>query len=292
MLLIPYAVDVPFDRRPFVNWLLTASIAAAFVWQVADKGQTVEQFALNGWTLKGLFGHLWLHADILHLIGNMIFLWVFGNAVCAKLGNLLYLPVYLLFGLAAATAHRFFDGSPAIGASGAINGVVGMFLVLFWQNEMDCLFVMFIFFRPIVKTFSISSFWMIGLWLVFDILGAIVGGSNTAYFAHLGGFFMGIVLAVLLLKCNLVTMYSDEQSLVELVEQWRQKLQDDKLERIARVSVNKAQKQDTAPPVPAMIRFVCPCGKQIKAPIQAAGKTGLCPVCRRKLIVPHPTAEP
>ncbi len=135
MLIIPYEVDVPFDRRPIANWLLIASIVLVSALQLAAAfgaagGEattgTIEEFVLDGFDLRGLFGHMWLHGGIFHVAGNMIFLWVFGNAVCQKMGNLLYLPVYLFVGLSAAIVHVLFGGGLAVGASGAINGIVAV----------------------------------------------------------------------------------------------------------------------------------------------------------------------
>ena len=297
--MVPYSVDVPFDRKPVMNWLLVISVIVAFGFQIAafngaDIEQTFGEFMLDGWGWKGLIGHMWLHADPIHLGGNMLFLWLFGNAVCAKVGNLKFIPIYLMIGLGAAASHLLLNGEPAVGASGAINGIVGMFLIFFWQNEMDCVFFMLIFLRPIYKTFSISSYWMIGLWLIFDILGVVLGGGQIAYFAHLGGFFAGAVLAVLLLKFKLVTMYRDEQSLVGFIEEWKQSRQDEKLERIAREAIQKAEQP---PPlgqtieseaIPAYVQFVCQCGQRFKLPVQKAGQKGRCPQCQESLVVPMP----
>ena len=107
-MIIPWKVDVPQDRWPFVNWLIIVAIIGVFVLQIVtfvaqvNEEQIVEgemgQFVLDGWGLKGLFGHMWLHGGLFHLIGNLLFLWIFGNAVCAKIGNLYYLPIYLLVG--------------------------------------------------------------------------------------------------------------------------------------------------------------------------------------------------
>ncbi len=294
MAIIPYAVDVPFDRRPVMNWLLVGSVILAFAMQIvvtADGNEeAVEQYVLDGWGVQGIFGYMWLHGGLFHLGGNMLFLWLFGNAVCAKIDNLKYLPVYLLLGLAAATTHLIFDGNPAVGASGAINGIVGMFLIFFWENEVDCLWILFF---PYVKKISVSSFWIIGLWLLYDIAGAVMGDQGVAYFAHLGGFFAGIVAAVILLKLNLVTMYRDEESLVQRFEQWFQDRQDSKLEKQARVAVEKAEQSPSrspivAKPTSAIVRFWCPCGKEIKAPAKYSGKKGCCPRCQRELIIPQP----
>lgn len=302
-MLIPYSVDVPLDRKPLMNWVLIALTTVAFVLQItAPDAETVTRYVLDGWTITGLLGHMFLHADLFHLGGNMLFLWVFGNAVCAKIGNLAYVPVFVFYGLLAAIAHLLFSGEPMIGASGAINGVVGMFMILYGLNDINCFFFIWIF-HPIAKTFSVSSFWMILYWLAFDILGAVVGGDGIAYFAHLGGFAGGIILAVVLLKTNMVKMQSDEKSLVEVWDQWRQDSLKERLQRQASAHFEKAKQQEPAGPprripVPPaakqkeeMIRFLCPCGQRIKVPLVMAGKEGKCPGCRHRIVVPSLSGE-
>jgi membrane associated rhomboid family serine protease len=173
-------------------------------------------YALKGWTLRGMLGHMWLHGGYLHLLGNMYFLWIFGNAVCAKVGNLLYLPIYVAAGLAAAIAHVSYQGGAAIGASGAINGIMGMFLVFFPQNEITCYFVWISAFYPIVRELELASWWMIVFWLFWDVVGAMIGGSPVAYFAHLGGFAAGAAIALIFLQTKLIKMEKYERSLIDV----------------------------------------------------------------------------
>jgi len=188
-MLVPYRVDVPMQQRPWANILLCVSIAAFYIFlQPGLSVDSAQALILEGWGPVGMVGHMWLHGGVMHLIGNLIFLWVFGNAVCAKLGNLPYLAAYLGAGILAAACHLILDGAPAIGASGAINGVVGMYLVLYPKNEVSCFFTLGFFFR----TYAVRSYWMILLWLGFDIWGAVSGGGHVAYWAHLGGFGAGL----------------------------------------------------------------------------------------------------
>lgn len=229
-MLIPYELDVPFEREPWMNWLLVGSIAAVFVLQAAWWIQTPTEgnldqspfgpYILRHFNGKELFGHMWLHSGILHLIGNLIFLWVFGNAVCQKIGNLIYLPIYLFLGLSAAVASLIFIpdiDKGMIGASGAINGIVGMYVVLYPRNDIS---VFYWFFLIATGTFEISGYWMVLMWLAFDILGAVEGGSNVAHFAHLGGFFAGAGVAVLLLLTRRVVMDEKyEESLLDLIRE-------------------------------------------------------------------------
>jgi len=226
---IPYRVDVPFNYRPVMNWIVVALVIFVFTIQKAESNQVkthqmtrkeyVEksltmQYLLKGWSIKGLFGHMWLHGGTMHIVGNLIFLWLFGNAVCSKIGNLFYLPIYVILGMIAAISHLlFFSDIPILGASGAINGIVGMYLVFFPENSISCFFILL--FRPI--WFTVRSFWMILLWFAFDILGAMSGSGGVAYFAHIGGFLAGFALAIFMLKTKMIVMERDETSILELL---------------------------------------------------------------------------
>lgn len=304
---IPYAVDVPFDNRPVLNWLISVTLVVVFIVQIAavveevDHGlsaekafqKTMGRFVLDGWRLSGLFGHMWLHAGILHLAGNVLFLWLFGNAVCSKLGNLIYLPVYVGLGLAAGISHLIFSGVPALGASGAVNGIVGMYLVFFPENSISCFF--WLFYRPI--TFSVSGYWMILLWLAFDIWGAARGSQGVAYVAHVGGFVSGFALAILMLKMRWIVMQRDEKSLLQMLPTKNKTMPDRLYSRRTsqpqqRKQANKTTKERLLIPKEPVksedpyIRFSCRCGQKIKTPTAQAGKIGRCPKCRTPIKIP------
>jgi membrane associated rhomboid family serine protease len=246
-LIIPWRVDVPQERLPLANWLLIAIIIGFFVWQIIQvenyhqnlQGElnrvSAEQkdnnnniqidlfkgLVLKGWTIRGLLGHMWLHGGWIHLIGNMLFLWIFGNAVCAKLGHITFTLIYLTLGVVAGITHLLVTSQPVIGASGAINGIVGMYLVFFPTNSITCLFLfMFPFYW---KIFEVSSYVMILLWFTFDILGAAMGGGHTAYFAHIGGFATGFIIAIILLKTKLIKMTRYEKSIFDIISDARLK---------------------------------------------------------------------
>lgn len=213
MFLVPYAVDVTMYRWPVANFaLIGLIIVVSFFGFEARVDSGLALLALDGWGPVGMVGHVFLHGGIMHLFGNMLFLWTFGNAVCAKMGNGVYVGVFFLLAFLAGAFHNLFDGGPAIGASGAINGVVGLFLVYFPRNDVQC------FWTIILRqgTFSISSGWMILFWLVFDIWGAATGGEGVAYWAHLGGFISGVTLGVLSLKRGWVKMTRTECSLLDV----------------------------------------------------------------------------
>jgi membrane associated rhomboid family serine protease len=361
---IPYKVDVPYDRKPFVNWLIAAVMILAFAielsvvreaerqtrnsyldikrwadpnaepnyYELTDHEQTYEDqadeepaldilgpirpYVLDGWTIKGLFGYMWLHAGYIHLFGNLLFLWVFGNAVCAKIRNIIYLPAYLAFGLMAGICHLIFCGGSVVGASGAINGVVGMFLIFFPENEVTCLSTINVG-RRIV---SVSSYWIILFWFIWDVFGAVflkgvAGGA--AYAAHIGGFLSGAALAVLMLKAKWVGVERYEKSLLQLWGLDKGETQEDlatdlSLLQQEALETEPVTSEPQAPAEPSaasvdpeiffaqkdkptneFIRLKCACGKKLKVPAQFAGRTGRCPQCQKRFTIPDKRpAEP
>jgi len=335
-ILIPYAVDVPQDRWPVANWLIILATVCVFLLQTPDLAEVYGQanpliyglskvlpdvgtlgitdtLKLTGWGLKGLFGYMWLHGGLLHLFGNMLFLWLFGNAVCAKIGNLRYLLLYVLLGMTAGVAHLWFSDGSVIGASGAVNGVVGVYLVLFYQNEITCLFA-FWFIVPYIRTFAVSSIWMILLWLLWDIVGALSGGAGTAYFAHLGGFAAGFGIALLMCVKGWITMERYERSLLQAWRERRAPEQEGSFDAAYAGLGLPATNAEEHPPEPpshtadpkpiplpkldppvarqtrstgASIRTVCGCGQDVTVSRQYAGKTVRCPSCSQYVVIPQ-----
>ncbi|MBM4320594.1 MAG: rhomboid family intramembrane serine protease [Deltaproteobacteria bacterium] len=147
--------------------------------------------------VSDLFTSLFLHAGWLHLAGNMLFLWIFGDNVEHRLGRLGYLAVYLAAGVAATLAFALLVGSswtPLIGASGAISGVMGIYFLLFGVNRVKVLVVLFPFF---VDVLLLPARWVLGLLIVVDnVLPLLLGTrGGVAYGAHLGGFLAGLAVA-------------------------------------------------------------------------------------------------
>ncbi len=228
-MLIPLKVDVPMDRRPWANYALVAIIIAVSLicfddvelfCRLAGADQThlslvnpmvsTEELPLPVLAVTSSL----LHSGWLHLLGNMWFLWVLGNAVNYKLGQLGYLGLYLVAALAGGMGHYAFDGSPVVGASGAVNGVIGAFLVFFPRNDMLVFWIIWI--RPGVN--RLSSGWIILLWLVWDVLLLSLGfGGNTALWAHVGGFAIGFAIAAVLAVTGWVRPTPDEQTLLEVL---------------------------------------------------------------------------
>jgi membrane associated rhomboid family serine protease len=141
-----------------------------------------------------------LHAGILHIAGNMLFLWVFGNNVEDFLGPVRYLVFYLLAGYAAAFAHILTHADaavPTVGASGAVAGVMGAYLVLFPRARVNVLVPIFIIFTVV----QMSALAVLGLWFVYQFLIGLqeaAGANQVAWMAHVGGFVFGAIAIFLL----------------------------------------------------------------------------------------------
>ena len=139
---------------------------------------------------------MFLHGGWMHLLGNMWFLWLFGNNVEDSMGRLRFVVFYLLSGLCASLAHVLTDPSsimPMVGASGAISGVMGAYLVLYPRLRVYCFVVIFVF----VTTVALPAWVMLGYWMLLQVLGSFQGpeaGGGVAFWAHIGGFAAGVLL--------------------------------------------------------------------------------------------------
>lgn len=139
---------------------------------------------------------MFLHGGLLHLAGNMLYLWIFGNNVEDDTGRARFLAFYVLCGLLAATAHAFMDRSsliPMIGASGAVSGVLGAYLLLYPRARV----VTLVFFGFYIRTIEVPAMIVLGFWFVLQFLSALISGglgSGVAWHAHIAGFVSGMLL--------------------------------------------------------------------------------------------------
>ncbi len=172
-------------------------------------------------SLYQFFTYQFLHADVMHLAGNMIFLWVFGNSVNAKMGDLPYLMFYLACGVFAGWGFAIGNVAPLIGASGAIAGVTTGFLVLFPRSRVT---VMYFFF--FIGFFDIPAMLLIGLKIILwdNIIAPQMGSAGTvAYSAHLAGYVFGFVGALLMLLVR--ALPRDHFDLLSLMDRWNRRRQ-------------------------------------------------------------------
>jgi membrane associated rhomboid family serine protease len=216
-MIIPVGDVNPRKTTPFVNYLLILANVSAFFWMYLNRSeaeviQIVDTYALhpNRWhDVKTLFTSMFLHGGWGHLIGNMLFLWIAGDNVEDRLGHLPYLLFYLLAGVAGSVAHVVMAVStmpsmadvPTVGASGAISGVLGAYLVFFPSSKIKFILWLILF----VRGFTLPSWGAIGFWIASQLLMArhqldgIAKGETAmvAVFAHLGGFAFGFAAGAL-----------------------------------------------------------------------------------------------
>lgn len=197
--------------KPVVNNALILANVVVFLYEflLSDRGLVefiyrwgaVPRQIADGLELPTLLTSMFLHGGWLHLIGNMLFLWVFGDNVEDTMGHLGYLTFYLLTGVAAALAQVAISPAsevPLVGASGAISGVLGAYIVLFPRGKIRTAFL--IYFIPLV--FLVPAWIQIGIWIVLQFVNGLASlgvrtqetGGGVAYFAHIGGFIAGVAL--------------------------------------------------------------------------------------------------
>jgi membrane associated rhomboid family serine protease len=213
--MIPIRDQIPTRRVPVINYLLIAANILVFVLQWLsgpEQEALVYNFALipaqvtaglDIGDVSDIFTSMFMHAGLLHLGGNMLYLWIFGDNVEDSMGAGKYLSFYLLGGVVASLAHILTNpGSqiPTVGASGAIAAVLGAYLVLYPQSRVLTIIPLGFFMRMTLVPASI----VLGLWFILQLFSGVIslGGPDdvggVAFWAHIGGFVAGVVLAKLL----------------------------------------------------------------------------------------------
>jgi membrane associated rhomboid family serine protease len=217
--LIPYKDDNPSETFPFVTVVLIAANVIVFFAQVGvGMMASVNAFgALPRAILTmdqiqplhpsiTLFTSMFLHGGLLHLLGNMLYLWIFGDNVEDRLGHFRFALFYVLGGVAAAYAHAVsapMSTVPMVGASGAIAAVLGAYLLMFPRAQVYTLIILGFF----VQVVRLPALIVIGFWAIIQLVSGLtatvqVGNGGVAWFAHLGGFVFGLAV-VWLFRRNL-----------------------------------------------------------------------------------------
>ena len=207
--MFPVSDVIPSRTTPFVTVSLIVVNAVVFLYQFALPPDELQVFVgsyavIPAWFWwPSLITSQFLHAGWLHIIGNMLYLWIFGDNVEDRLGHLPYLLFYLSAGAAAALLQVFSNptsGVPMLGASGAIAGVMGAYFVLYPQSRvLTAIFILFFF-----DLVEIPAVFFLGIWFVMQFLsglgslGVAHAGGGTAFWAHVGGFVFGATTGWLL----------------------------------------------------------------------------------------------
>jgi len=206
--MFPLKDDNPTTRRPILTVLLIAVNIAVFLaeigpWQPAV-GEIVARFGLVPARLTSgepgafltLFSSQFLHGGFLHLGGNMLYLWIFGNNIEDRLGHAGFFIFYIISGICAALFQLFYDPLseiPMIGASGAVSGILGAYLVCYPHARIKTLLIIVIF----IKIVDVPAILLLTAWFFMQFLYMNVDG--IAWYAHVGGFIFGLLFAVIFL---------------------------------------------------------------------------------------------
>lgn len=222
-MIIPIRTDNRLSRRPVVNYLIVAINAVVFLAQFAmpHYDQVIRPYMLDPVNphLEQFFTSMFLHASWAHIVGNMIFLWVFGNAVNDRFGHVGYTAFYLGGGLLSAIGYVLLAGTaPVLGASGAISAVTGAYLILFPRVRVTLLAWLFYVVTPL----EISSIYFLGFQFIFNLWASYSSaGGQVAYVAHASGYVYGIVIAIVLLAIGVLPR--DVYDVLSLWKAWRRR---------------------------------------------------------------------
>jgi len=250
--MLPLRDNIPTSRPPVVTYvLIAANILVYFFWQrggfaLGDPSNAHYICQLQDWAAipreitnpgdgqvliaRGcpeeptaspyvtIFSAMFMHGGLLHLGGNMLFLWIFGNNVEDAMGKVKFVAFYLLAGVAALALQVVIDPNstvPTLGASGAIAGVLGGYLLLFPRARVvTVIFIVFFFTILELPALLVLGFWFLqqALFGYFDLAQPTGGGGGVAYFAHIGGFLFGLATVRLLATRKRVDRQTDRMS--------------------------------------------------------------------------------
>ena len=212
--MIPLRSSEPHYTRPTVTLAIIAVNVAVFLFEYSIKlsmgGYALNRFILHygivpdQFTYSSIITSMFIHGGLLHIAGNMWFLWIFGRGVEDLVGHGKFLVLYFACGIAAALLHILVNANstvPTVGASGAIAGVMGAYLIKFPRAHIVTLVFIFIF----ITTVDIPAFFLLLYWFAIQFFSGVgsVGYSTTsngdvAWFAHVGGFVAGMLLVMLM----------------------------------------------------------------------------------------------
>jgi len=214
--MIPLKDDNPTEGRPIVTYFIIALCVLVFLIEIGSQSyRTGELFYSYGLIPSVLLGHnqlpqnlyalpayltifssMFMHGGFMHLIGNMLYMWIFADNIEDELGTKKFIFFYLLSGVGAAMAQVLMDTTsqvPMVGASGAIGGVLGAYLINY-PNAKVLVLIPFGFFSQLIK---IRALYVLGFWFILQFINSSIissQGGGVAYAAHIGGFVSGIIL--------------------------------------------------------------------------------------------------
>ena len=220
--MIPIYDDNPALGKPLLVISIIIACIIIWFWQSGlgyqDNNTVITNFGLTPAAFLGkmqqpgtflsiftLFTSMFMHGGFMHLAGNMLYLWIFGDNIEGALGHFRFILFYFLCGIAAAFTQILSAPNstiPMIGASGAVSGVLGAYLIFYPRARIRT----FVFLGIFITFLRLPAVLLLGFWILGQVISAILsnpGSPGVAWFAHLGGFFVGMLLAPLLKKPNI-----------------------------------------------------------------------------------------
>jgi membrane associated rhomboid family serine protease len=212
--MLPIGDVNPRKRFPVITAFLILLNVAVFIYELTLSEEALNAFfytagvvpyeltrGAGGASYSTLFTSMFLHGGFVHLFSNMLYLWIFGDNVEDRLGRLFFLIVYLLAGVAANLAQVYMDPTvtlPLVGASGAIAGVLGTYIVLFPHARVRTLLILYF-----IRYVELPAWIVLGFWFVLQLFDGVASIGNmaqggVAYFAHIGGFVVGLIVGALI----------------------------------------------------------------------------------------------
>lgn len=215
-MIFPFRDDNPVHETPYLTYGIIGLCVLVFIYQAGLPEQALHDFITQHGFVPGRFfttpgdesftllSSMFMHGDIMHLAGNMLYLWIFADNVEVAMGRARFILFYLLCGLAAALSHGALipDSTiPMVGASGAISGVLGAYLLLYPKANVRVFVALYFYWQAI----NVPAWVVLGLWFLMQFIGAAgspADGPGVAFWAHIGGFVAGMALVRFFLRKN------------------------------------------------------------------------------------------
>jgi membrane associated rhomboid family serine protease len=221
-MIIPIRTDTPLRRTPYMNWGIIAVNVVIFFYTQYFNPASVFHFELDPRhpQVYEFVTYAFLHEGWMHIAGNMLFLYIFGNNVNDKLGNFGYLGYYLAGAVMAGVLYSLVPNQMVgvIGASGAIAAVTGAYLVLFPRSNVTVFFFLYI-----IGQYEVSGLWFIAMFFAFDVWSNFTSTDGVAHVAHIGGSLFGFGTCLFLLWVRLIPR--DQFDFLAIIQRWNKRRQ-------------------------------------------------------------------
>ncbi len=221
-LLVPIKTDSRLRSVPWANWLIIAANVVVFILERESSIQVFRNWGLNSQRpeLYQFITYAFMHDGPWHIAGNMLFLYIFGNNICDRLGSIAYLAFYLAGAIFSGIGYAALNQTGlVVGASGAVAAVTGAYLALLPRSHITLFYWVFI----LIGLYEIPSLWFIGMFFLQDLYYSFSRNTGVANIAHVSGSIFGFLVALLALKIRLLPR--DHFDMLSLIDRWNRRRQ-------------------------------------------------------------------